>query len=209
MNAMRQLLIWTVVAATLAIGLNAGAQSKPAVDVERRESQQSGGRPDPAAAEHYFTDVTLINQNGRPMKLYSDLLKGKVVVVNAFFTSCKDTCPVMASSLAAIQDWLGDRLGKDVYLISMSVDPETDTPARLKEYAERFKARPGWFFLTGKKQNMDLALRKLGQYVEVREDHLNVMMIGNVPTGLWKKAMGLAKPADLIKVVESVVNDQG
>ena len=207
MNPLR-ILICGAFAAALAASWTARVQSSPGISPQDPGSSASKGDPS-AAAQHYFTDVTLINQYGQPMRLYSDLLKGRVVVVNAFFTSCQDTCPVMARSLAAIQDWLGDRLGKDVYLISMSVDPETDTPNRLKEYAERFKAKPGWFFLTGKKENMDLALQKLGQYVSVKEDHLNIMIVGKESTGLWKKAMGLAKPADLFKVVESVVNDKG
>jgi cytochrome oxidase Cu insertion factor (SCO1/SenC/PrrC family) len=160
-------------------------------------------------AHKYFTDVTLVNQDGKQMRLYSDLIKGKIVVINAFFTSCQGSCPVMAATLAKIQDWLGDRLGKDVYLISVSVDPETDTPAKLKEYAERFKAKPGWYFLTGTKQNVNLALHKLGQYVENKEAHLNIMIVGNEPTGLWKKAFGLAKSEELIKVVDSALNDKG
>lgn len=159
-------------------------------------------------AQKYFTDVVLINQYGEPMRFYSDLLKGKIVVINAFFTSCQGSCPMMAANFAAIQDWVGDRLGKDVYMISVSVDPLTDTPAKLKEYAERFKAKRGWYLLTGEKENVEKALYKLGYYVEDREQHVNIFTIGNEPTGLWKKALGLAKPEDLIKIVDSVIKDQ-
>jgi protein SCO1/2 len=108
-----------------------------------------------------------------------------------------------------IQAALGDRVGKDVHLLSISVDPKNDNPTRLKEYAARYHAKPGWYFLTGSKENIDEALRKLGQYVEQREAHQNLILIGNDRTGLWKKAMGLADPAELIPVVESVVNDKG
>ena len=151
----------------------------------------------------------LTNQYGQQMRLYSDLLKGKVVVINVFFTSCQGSCPVMAATFAKLQDRIGERLGKDVLMISISVDPETDTPAKLKEYAERFKAKPGWYLLTGTKENVTLALHKLGQQVENRESHQNLFIIGNEPTGLWKKAFGLANPAEIIKVVESVLNDRG
>ena len=96
-----------------------------------------------------------------------------------------------------------------VFLVSVSVDPVTDTPARLKEYAAKFHARPGWTFLTGKKENVDWALYKLGQYVEDRDSHKTVIIIGNEPTGLWKKALGLAKAEDLIKIVEEAANDKG
>src|SRR6185369_9293698 len=130
-------------------------------------------QPEPAVsarmhspAEKYFSDVELINQDGQKMRFYSDVLKDKVVVINTFFTTCTGVCPPINRNLEKVQEALGDRLGKDVFLISMSVDPETDTPSRLKEYSSRFHARPGWIFLTGKKENIDWALYKLGQYVE-------------------------------------------
>src|SRR5262245_12419407 len=91
-----------------------------------------------AAARQYFTDVQLITQNGDSVRLYSDLLKGKVVVINAFFGSCTGACPKMAGVLEGLQTRLGDHLGKDVFFLSFSVDPETDTPAKLKAYADQF-----------------------------------------------------------------------
>ena len=208
MHAFRSLLISALAAITLLVSFNVAAQE---AQTEKNPHQQHRSMPaqDVSPARQYFTDVVLINQNAQEMRLYSDLLKGRIVVINAFFTSCKDTCPIMAHSLALLQEWLGDRLGKDVYMISISVDPETDTPAKLLEYADRFKARPGWFFLTGKTENVNQALSKLGQYVQVREDHLNIMIMGNEPTGLWKKAMGLAKPEDLIKILDSLLKDKG
>jgi protein SCO1 len=160
-------------------------------------------------AQKYFTDVELINQDGKKMHFYSDVLKGKTVIVNAFFTSCTSVCPPMNRNMEKIQEALGDRVGRDVFLVSMTVDPETDTPARMKEYAKKFHAGPGWLFLTGKKENLDWALYKLGQYVENKDDHQTVLIIGNERTGLWKKAFGMANVAELVQVVESVVNDKG
>jgi len=159
-------------------------------------------------ARAYFTDTLLTNQDGKPMRFYSDLLKDKVVIINTFFTTCTSVCPPMSKSLQAVQTWLGGRLGKDVHMISISVDAEVDTPPRLKDYAEKYKARPGWYFLTGKKANAEAALRKIGQFVESKDDHSTIIIIGNLQTGLWKKAMGLAKAEDLIKVVESVLEDK-
>lgn len=175
-----------------------------ASEANNRQADQQAGSP----AAKYFTDVVLINQDGQPMRLYSDLIRGKTVVIIPFFTSCTGVCPVMNRNLESIQERIGDRLGKDIYLISISVDPLTDTPPRLKEYAKRFHARPGWHFLTGKKENVDFALSKLGQYVQAREDHSNIMIVGNDRTGLWKKAFSLAKTEELVKVVEGVANDQ-
>ena len=167
---------------------------------------------EPAAAEkpaqHYFTDVELINQNGEKMKFYSDLLKDKVVIINSFFATCPGSCLPLNRNLEKVQQALGERLGKDVYILSISVDPLIDTPPNLKEYAKKLNARPGWYFLTGSKENVEFALKKIGQYVPDKQDHLNIFIIGNERTGLWKKAFGLAKSEELIKVVESVINDQ-
>lgn len=162
-----------------------------------------------SVAQKYFSDVELIDQDGRKLHFYSDVLKGKTVIVNAFFTTCTSVCPPMNRNMEKIQEALGERVGKDVFLVSISVDPETDTPAVNKEYSKKFHAKPGWMFLTGKKENVDWALYKLGQYVEAKDDHTTVIIIGNEATGLWKKALGMAKPAELIQIVESVANDKG
>jgi len=169
---------------------------------------QQPATPDETPAHKYFTDVELINQNGEKMRFYSDLLQGKVVIINSFFATCQGSCLPLNQNLAKVQEALGDRLGKDVYIVSISVDPTVDTPPNLKEYAKKLKARPGWFFLTGAKENVDFALKKIGQFVPDKQDHLNIFIIGNERTGLWKKAFGLAKSEELVKVVESVVNDQ-
>jgi protein SCO1/2 len=177
-------------------------------------AQAAAQQPAPAqqsrqqAAQKYFTDVVLVNQDGERMRLYTDLLKDKVVVINFFFATCQGSCLPMNRNMQKVQDVFGDRLGKDAYIISVSVDPATDTPARLKEYAAKVGARPGWYFITGDKENVAFALKKLGQYVENREDHTNIVLIGNERTGLWKKAFGLAKSEEFNKVVESVLNDQ-
>lgn len=162
-----------------------------------------------SAAGKWFSDVELLDQDGRKVRFYSDMLKGKTVVVNAFFTTCTSVCPPMNRNMEKIQEALGDRLGKEVFLVSISVDPATDTPPRIKEYAQKFHAKPGWVFLTGKKENVDWALYKLGQYVETKDDHTSVIIVGNETTGLWKKAFGLAKVAELVQIVESVANDKG
>jgi protein SCO1 len=161
-----------------------------------------------SAAETYFSDVELINQDGQKMRFYSDVLKNKVVIINSFFSTCTGVCPPMNRNLERVQEALGDRLGKDAFIVSISVDPDTDTPARLKEYSRRFHARPGWLFLTGKKENVDWALYKLGQYVEAKDDHTAIIIIGNEPTGLWKKAFGLASSDELIKIVQDVLNNR-
>jgi cytochrome oxidase Cu insertion factor (SCO1/SenC/PrrC family) len=161
-----------------------------------------------SAAQRYFTDVELINQHGRKLRLHSDLLKGKVVVINSFFSTCKGSCPVMLSSFARIQKQFADRLGKDLYLISITVDPTTDTSDKLMAYAEQWNAKDGWHFLTGEKSNVETALQKLGQYVENKESHSNIFIIGNEATGLWKKARGLSQAEEIFPLIEEVLNDK-
>jgi len=171
-------------------------------------AQHENHKEEPTPAAKYFTDVELMDQDGRTLKFYTDVLKGKTVVINALFTSCTNVCPPISRNFERIQQALGERLGKDVFLVSITVDPETDTPAKLKDYAQRFHARKGWSFLTGKKENIDAALYKLGQYVEEKSQHKTVIIIGNESTGLWKKAFGLAAAEDLIALVEEVMNDK-
>ncbi len=193
-----------------ALGQNSTPQAKPAAPpAPHDQSHMTKTTKEPSPAEKYFTDVELINQDGKKVRFYTDVLKGKTVVVNAFFTSCASVCPPMNRNMEKIQEAFGDRVGKDVFLVSITVDPEVDTPARMKEYAQKFHAGNGWIFLTGKKENLDWALYKLGQYVERKDDHKTIFIIGNEPTGLWKKAFGMANVAELVQVVESVVNDKG
>jgi protein SCO1/2 len=160
-------------------------------------------------AKRYFGDLLLVDQDGRKVNLYDDLIHGKVVVINVFFSTCKGSCPVMAGTYARLQEIMGERLGKEAYLISISVDPENDTPERLKEFGRRYNARPGWYFLTGEKQNVDAALKKLGQAVKEPSQHSAILLVGNDRTGLWKKVMGLADPAEVAKAVMSVLDDRG
>ena len=157
------------------------------------------------AGRNYFTDVELTNQYGEKMRLYSDLIAGKTVVINSFYSTCVGICPIMAATFKRIQATLGDRIGRDVILISVTVDPETDTPARLRDYARSMSAKPGWYFVTGKKENVEEVLHKLGLLVDAKENHKSVMIIGNEPKGLWKKAFGLARSDDIVKMVEEVV----
>jgi protein SCO1/2 len=159
-------------------------------------------------AKHYFTDVVLVNQNGQKMRFYTDLLEGKVVIINSFFATCAGSCLPLNRNLEKLQTALGEHMEKDVHIISISVDPAVDTPANLKAYAKKLNAGPGWYFLTGDKESVDFALKKLGQFVDNKQDHLNLFIIGNERTGLWKKAFGLAKPEELMKVVDSVLSDQ-
>ena len=173
-----------------------------AANIEKPPTPENG-------AKKYFADIVLTDQDGHTVRLYDDVLAGRTVVINSFFATCHGSCPVMSGNFVAIQKAFADRLGKDLVLVSITVDPQTDTPEKLRAYAKSVKAQPGWYFLTGPQENVEHALRKLGQYVAEKNDHQNIFLVGNLQTGLWKKAFGLAKPDDLVKVVESVLNDRG
>ena len=187
---------------------NEPGQENTGTQGNAKKQQPAAGVAEQSTAQKYFTDVVLINQNGEKMRFYSDLLRGKVVIINSFFATCQGSCLPMSRNLEKVQQALGDHVGKEAFIISISVDPLVDTPPKLKEYAKKFNARPGWYFLTGDKENVEFALKKLGHFVADKQDHLNIFIIGNERTGLWKKAFGLAQSDELIKVVESVLNDQ-
>jgi protein SCO1/2 len=161
-----------------------------------------------AAAQKYFTDIELINQDGQTVRFYTDLLKNKVVVINSFYATEHAGCTAMFLNLAKLRTALGDRTGRDVVFISLTVDPLTDTPAKLKIFAEGFQTGPGWSFITGKKENVEFALRKLGMFVANRDKHSMVLLIANERTGLWKKSMAMAEPADLARVVVETLNNR-
>ncbi|HEY0142191.1 MAG TPA: SCO family protein [Thermoanaerobaculia bacterium] len=157
-----------------------------------------------SAAHNYFTDVVLTDQHGKEVRLYSDLLAGRTVVINSFFATCSGSCPVMTGTFRRIQSTLGDR----VHLISISVDPETDTPAQLRRFAKEAGAEPNWHFITGDKTRVAAALHKLGLKTDLKENHSAVVLIGNEPKGVWKKAFGLAKSDDVMQLVQEVVAAQ-
>jgi cytochrome oxidase Cu insertion factor (SCO1/SenC/PrrC family) len=156
---------------------------------------------------NYFTNVELINQHGKTMRLYTDLMKDRVVIINPFFSECTGVCPIMSANLEKIQEHLGDKLGKRVHIISITVDYKTDQSEILKVYAESYHAKEGWYFVTGEKENIELALKKLGKSVTSREAHDSIFLIGNVKTKLWKKVNGLADINDIIAQIDSVIND--
>jgi protein SCO1/2 len=123
-------------------------------------AMQLGGNVSQAAEEPrwsqaYLPNAAVLNQRGEPLRLYDDVLKGKIAVISFIYTSCRDICPVVAARLSQLEDKLGDAVGRDIFFVSISIDPVTDTPEKLKEYAEAFQAGPGWSFLTGKPEDME------------------------------------------------------
>ena len=145
---------------------------------------------------NYFPNVPLTTQDGETVHFFDDLLKDKVVAINFIYTTCPDTCPLETAKLVSVQNILGDRLGKDVFFYSITIDPDVDTPEVLKEYKERFEAN--WDFFTGDEKDIILLRRKLGLYVEEIQDGSNNhnvnMIIGNQKTGRWMKRSPFENP---------------
>ena len=137
----------------------------------------------------YFPNVPLITQDGTTVRFYDDLLKGKKVAINLIYTSCKDECPLETARLVQVQQLLGDRVGKDLFFYSISIDPARDTPAVLKAYAEKFHVGPGWLFLTGKEDDIKVVAKKLGlsrrRDALTRDGHSASLMIGDESGGQW------------------------
>jgi protein SCO1 len=154
------------------------------------------GTPGEVAAS-YFPNSLLINQNDQRVHFFADLLKGKTVLINFMFTTCPSVCPAMTANLQRVQDLLGDRIGKDINMISITVDPLNDTPEALRNYAAKFNVKPGWHFVTGSEGDVDQVLRKLGSYVDDKNQHSTILMIGNVETGEWMKVPAMSKPSDI------------
>ncbi len=144
----------------------------------------------------YFPNVPLTTHDGDTVRFFDDLVEGKIVVLNFIYTTCPDTCPLETAQLIKVQDILEDRLGKDVFFYSITIDPDHDTPEVLKEYREQFGAR--WTFLTGADSDIVKLRKKLGLYIEEIQDdsgnHNVNMIIGNQKTGRWMKRSPFENP---------------
>jgi protein SCO1 len=159
----------------------------------------------------YFTNVELINQDGKKVRFYDDLLKGKIVALYLMYTTCAFNCPLETARVAQAQRLLGDRVGKDIFFYSISIDPKHDTPAVLKKYAEQYHAGPGWQFLTGKKEDIDMLSKKMGIYTEPdpsnKDGHTPFLLIGNVTTGQWMRNSALDNPKFLAIMIGQTLDN--
>ena len=156
------------------------------------------------SAKLSIPDVMLLDQDGNQVRFYTDLIKGKVVLINFVFTSCTVVCPPLGSNFAKVQTMLGERFGKDVHLISISTDPETDTSARLRAWGAKFGARPGWTLVTGERARVDQVLLALTGDTTRVGAHSPIVIIGNDARGEWVQAYGLAAPNRLLKLIDDL-----
>jgi protein SCO1/2 len=157
---------------------------------------------DAARVRQRIPDVTLLDQTGKPIRFYSDLVHGKMIVVQFIFTSCNLICPMSGSNFSRLQTALGERLGKDVFLISITTDPTNDTPARLDAWGARFGAKPGWTLATGGADQIDKLLTALTGSVSGLTEHSPAILVINDRNGAWIREYGLGDVQKLIGVID-------
>src|ERR1700709_791112 len=150
-------------------------------------SFSDGKAQDRPWGESYIPTLPVRTQRGKPVKFYDDMVKGKIVVISFIYTSCTDICPLTTARLAQLEEKLGDMVGRDVFFLSMTVDPKPDTPERLKQYAEQFGVGPGRSFVTGKPEDIRAINYKFGDRSPILSEHRNEVVIGNDTTGEWQK----------------------
>lgn len=148
-------------------------------------------------------DVTVVTESGAKVPFHT-LIDDRTVAINFIFTSCPTVCPLMGASFGKVQKLLGNR---DVHLISVSVDPETDTPARLTEWSKRFGAGPRWTLVTGSQTDIDLLLKAFGVFTSDPVAHSPAAFIADTKRGIWRKVDGLAPPSTIMNVIDAVSGD--
>ena len=162
----------------------------------------------------YFPNLPLVTHHGKTVRFYDDLLKDKIVVINMMYADCDGVCPTITMNLARAQKLLRKRSRRDVFIYSITVKPEEDTPARLKDYAEMHGAGGNWLFLTGQPADVELLRRSLG-FVDLnpvvdkdKAQHSGVIRYGNEPLSLWGACPGSAKPEWIAEEISFVIGDR-
>lgn len=146
-------------------------------------------------ARAYFTDLELRTHDGRKVRFYSDVLEGRTVLINVIYTNCRDACPLITQRLNEVRALIGERFGRDVHFVTLTSDPERDSPATLREFAAKQSADvAGWTFLTGERANVEHILKKLGQFSQTVESHSTLLIAGNVGAKRWSKIRPDAPP---------------
>jgi protein SCO1/2 len=153
-----------------------------------------------AIRARYFPNVELRTHEDRPVRFYDDLIKDKIVLINFMYATCEGVCPGITANLTKVQRLLGDRIGRDVFMYSITLKPEQDPPAALRDYVVLHNVGPGWLVLTGQPADVELLRRKLG-FVNPdpaldadSAEHIGNIRYGNEPRQLWAACPGLAEP---------------
>jgi protein SCO1 len=161
----------------------------------------------PVRSEHAIEltvpDEQLIDQDGNPVVL-PKLLEGKLVAMNFVFSTCSTICSPMSAVFSRLRSELGDKVGREVQLVSITLDPVRDTPERLKKFSSMFKRSKGWTFVTGEPPKVTRVLKALGGWVADKERHPPMTLVGNTATGKWVRVYGMPSPGRLIEALHEV-----
>lgn len=182
-------------------------QAEAAAKAGPAESKPLKAKRDPAV---YFTDRELLTQDGKKVRFYSDVLKGRVVVLSTMYTSCEEACPLITDQLKKISDHLGPQFGKDIYFVAITNDSARDNPQALKKYAAKHKTEgPGWTYLTGKKSDVDFILKKLGAWSEHIESHTTQLIVWNFNTDRGRKMAANMPPEAVAQQISFIASSDG
>jgi len=172
------------------------AAALAAPDASKAESRQW--------SEGYVPNLAVQTQDGKTVRFYDDLIKDKIVIISFIYTSCTDICPLTTARLSQLEERLGDLVGRDVFFISMTVDPERDTPERLKRFSSAFQTGPGWTFVTGKPEDIRAINYKFGERSQILSEHRNQIVLGNDTTGEWQRDSAFSDLNRLVMTVRSL-----
>lgn len=149
--------------------------------------------------DYVAPDVELVDQFGAPVRLRDLIEAGRPVLVDFIYATCTTICPVLSAGLASFQRKLGPDAAEQATLISFTIDPDHDTPALMHEYAERYRARPGWHFLTGSHDDIEAVMRAFDAYVDNKMNHYPVTFMRAPGSSTWVRLYGLMGTRDLLK----------
>ena len=159
-------------------------------------------------ARNYFTDTEVLDQNGNKLRFYTDVLRNRVVLISFIFTNCDYACPMQAQKLKQTRALMVPAIKDEVWFVTLSVDPERDTPAAMKQFAEKQGLDESrWLFLTGKKENVDFLVKRLGQYTENVEAHTTLMLAGNDRTRHWTRVLPMVPPDGIAQQMRALVEE--
>ncbi|VVM44370.1 hypothetical protein PS645_00417 [Pseudomonas fluorescens] len=198
-SAHRGLLTFCLLAAGIGQALAHSADEHAGHDMPAKSASSE-------SAEVKFADVALLDQSGKAVRLEKDLVSGKIVVMSFIYTSCTTVCPVVSSIMGKVQKQLGARVGNEVQLVSISIDPQRDDPGRLNDYASAFQNGPGWSWLTGTTQSVNETLKGLGSFSGDFKSHQPLILVGDGNSRNWTRYYGFTDPAVLSREVEKLSN---
>ena len=168
--------------------------------------------------KRHFPNVLLTAHTGKQVRFYDDLIKDKIVVINFMYVKCDGVCPGITANLARLQNLLGGRLGRDIFMYSFTLKPEEDSAEVLRRYASAYRVKKGWTFLTGTPDDMELLRRSLGftdpdpRLDADKSNHIGNIRYGNEALQLWGSCPGLSRAswmAESISWVDWPKNGKG